>query len=166
MIISCIVAKAKNNVIGLDNKMPWHISEDLKYFKRVTSGHSIILGRKNFESIGKALPNRTNIIVTRDKAFKCPGCVVVNLIERALTYAFDQGEDEAFIIGGGQIYEQTKEYWDKLYITEIDERFEGDVYFPALDSTDWKLVSQECHNKSDTNKYDFCFNVYLRKHPR
>jgi len=166
MIISCIVAKAKNDVIGHNNQMPWHIPEDLKYFKRITSGHSIILGRKNFESIGKALPNRTNIIVTRDESFKCPGCVVVNSIEKALKYAFDTGENEAFIIGGGQIYEQTKEYWDRLYITEIDESFEGDVFFPDFDTTEWKMKSQDCYSKSETNKFSFCFNVYERNHPR
>ncbi len=166
MIISCIVAKAKNNVIGLNNKMPWHISEDLKYFKRITSGHSIILGRKNFESIGKALPNRTNIIITRDKAYKCPGCIIANSIERALKIAYDQGDTEVFIIGGGQIYAQTQEYWDKLYVTEIEESFEGDVFFPILNIKEWKMIAQDCHAKSDINKYNYCFNVYERNHPR
>lgn len=166
MTISCIVAKANNNVIGHNNKMPWHISEDLKYFKKVTSGHTIILGRKNYESIGRPLPNRTNIIVTRDKTFKCPSCVVVHSIEIALKYAFENGENEAFIIGGGQIYKQTIEYWDKLYITEIDEEFEGDVFFPEVNYKEWKLISKQCLNKNKNNKYNFCFNVFERKNPR
>ncbi len=166
MRISCIVAKAKNNVIGLNNKMPWHISEDLKYFKRVTSGHCIILGRKNYLSIGRPLPNRTNIVVTRDKSFEAKGCAIMNSIESALKYAFENGEKEAFIIGGGQIYEQTIEYWDKLYITEIDEEFEGDVFFPELDYNEWKLIEEECFEKSESNKYRFCFNAYERNQPR
>lgn len=166
MIISCIVAKAKNNVIGLNNEMPWHISEDLKYFKKITSGHTIILGRKNFESIGRPLPNRTNIIITRDKSFQCAGCVVVHSIEIALKYAFDQNEDEVFIIGGGQIYEQTKEYWDKMYITEIDETFDGDVFFPKMDYSEWNKTSEECHTRSEKNKHNYCFNIYERKYAR
>ena len=166
MTISCIVAKAKNNVIGKDNKMPWHISDDLKYFKKITSGHTIILGRKNFESIGRALPNRTNIILTRNKKFKCSGCVIKTSIEQALKYAYETGEDEVFIIGGGQIYNQTIDYWDKLYITEIDAEPEGDVFFPAIDKNDWKLISKECFKKSDINDFDFCFNIYERTNPR
>lgn len=166
MIISCIVAKAKNNVIGLNNKMPWHISEDLKYFKRITSGHCIILGRKNYLSIGRPLPNRTNIIVTRDKSFESKGCIIKNSIESALLYAFEKGEKEVFIIGGGQIYQQTIDYWDKLYITEIEEEFEGDVFFPELDYKEWKLTENESFEKSDSNKYGFCFNVYERKQSR
>jgi len=166
MIISCIVAKSTNNVIGKENKMPWHISADLKYFKKITSGHTIILGRKNFESIGRALPNRTNIIVTKNKDFKCPGCVVLNSLEKALKHAFEEGENEVFIIGGGQVYEQTKEYWDRLYITQINEEFEGDVFFPKVDLEKWILKSQTCFEKSDINKYSYCFNVYERKDPR
>jgi len=163
MIISCIVAKAKNNVIGKDNKMPWHISNDLKYFKRITSGHTIILGRKNYQSIGRPLPNRTNIIVTRDKSFKCHGCIVVHSLEIALKKAFEDGESEVFIIGGGEVYNQTKEYWDRMYITEINQEFEGDVFFPKMDLEKWKLLSSECFDKNDKNEYDFCFNLYERK---
>ncbi|HEB62497.1 MAG TPA: dihydrofolate reductase [Bacteroidetes bacterium] len=166
MIISCIVAKTKNNVIGKDNKMPWYISDDLKYFKKITSGHTIILGRKNFESIGKALPNRTNIVLTRDKNFKCNGCIVMDSIEKALKYAYESGENEAFIIGGGQIYDQSVEYWDKMYITEIDTELEGDVFFPEQDKKEWKLISEECHRKSEKNEYDFCFKIYERTNPR
>jgi len=166
MIISCIVAKTKNNVIGKNNTMPWHISDDLKYFKKTTSGHTIILGKNNFESIGRALPNRTNIILTRNQSFKCSGCIIMDSIEKALKYAYETGEDEVFIIGGGQIYDQTTVYWDKLYITEIDTELEGDVFFPSIDKSEWKLISEECHQKSEKNEYDFCFKVYERTNPR
>jgi dihydrofolate reductase len=166
MIISCIVAKTKNNVIGKNNTMPWHISDDLKYFKKTTSGHTIILGKNNFESIGRALPNRTNIILTRNQSFKCSGCIIMDSIEKALKYAYETGEDEVFIIGGGQIYDQTTVYWDKLYITEIDAELEGDVFFPSIDKSEWKLISEECHQKSEKNEYDFCFKVYERTNPR
>ncbi len=166
MKISCIVAKTKNNVIGLDNKMPWHISDDLKYFKKVTTGHTIIMGRKNFESIGRPLPNRINIVLTRDKNFKNKGCIILDTIEKALKFAYDTGEDEVFIIGGGQIYEQTVEYWDKMYITEIEAEIDGEVFFPEIDSNEWKEIWQECHSKSDKNEYDFCFKQYERTKPR
>jgi len=166
MIISCIVAKTKNNVIGKNNTMPWHISDDLKYFKKTTSGHTIILGKNNFESIGRALPNRTNIILTRNQSFKCSGCIIMDSIEKALKYAYETGEDEVFIIGGGQIYDQTTVYWDKLYITEIDAELEGDVFFPSIDNSEWKLISEECHQKSEKNEYDFCFKIYERTNPR
>lgn len=166
MIISCIVAKSKNNVIGKDNKMPWHISEDLKYFKKITSGHAIILGRKNYESIGRPLPKRLNIIVTRDKSFRCPGCIIVHSIENALKIAFENNENEVFIIGGGEIYKQTTMYWDKMYITEINHEFDGDIFFPNIDFNDWKNISKDCFSKDDKNEYDFCFNIYERKQQR
>lgn len=165
MIISAIVAKTRNNVIGKDNKMPWHISEDLKYFKKITSGHAIILGRKNYESIGRPLPNRINIVLTKNKSFDCPGCIKCSSIEEALKFAYDQGEKEAFIIGGGQIYEQSKEYWDRIYITEINTELEGDVFFPIIDKNEWNLISHDCHEKSEKNEYDFCFDLYERTNP-
>ncbi len=166
MIISAIVAKTRNNVIGKDNKMPWHISDDLKYFKKITTGHIIILGRKNYESIGKPLPNRVNIVLTRNELFNCPGCIRLGTIEQALKFAYDQNEDEVFIVGGGQIYEQSREYWDRIYVTEIDTELEGDVFFPSLDKNEWNLISHKCHPKSEKNEYDFCFDIYERTNPR
>ncbi len=163
MIISCILAKTKNNVIGKDNDMPWHISDDLKYFKKITSGHAILMGRKNFESIGRVLPNRTNIIITRNKDYKVPGAIVVHSIEEGLKYALENKEEEAFIIGGGQIYNQSADYWDKIYVTQIDADIPGDVYFTGISFEDWRLISQECHKKSENNEYDFCFEVYERR---
>ena len=120
MKISCIVATAKNNVIGKDNQIPWYLPADLKYFKKITTGHHIIMGRNCFESIGRALPKRTNVIITRDMFYAVSDCLITHSIDEALSLAEANGEEEAFIIGGGQIYEQTAELWDKLYLTEVD----------------------------------------------
>lgn len=163
MTISCIVACAKNNVIGKDNKMPWHLPADLAYFKKITSGHHIVLGRKNFESIGRPLPNRTNVIITRDKEFACSNCVVAYSIEEALSIAHKNGEEEVFIIGGGTIYEQSKELWDKLYLTEIDLEVEGDVFFPDLNMEEWKLISSQDNPKDEKNPYNYSFKLYHKK---
>lgn len=163
MIISCIVAIGKNNVIGLNNKMPWHIPEDLKYFKKTTTGHCVILGRKNFDSIGRPLPQRTNIIITRNKSFFHSGCITAESIEKALSIALETGENEAFIIGGAEIYKQTIEYWDKLYLTEIDAFFEGDTFFPDLDFSEWIMEKEQTVLKSDSNPYNLTFRIYRRK---
>ena len=133
MIISSIVAVAENRVIGSDNDIPWRLSTDLKYFKKKTTGHHIIMGRKSFLSIGKPLPNRTNVIVTRDPFFIASNCIVVHSIPEAIEVARSRGETEAFITGGGMIYEQTMELVDQLYITEVNAQPEGDVYFPKID---------------------------------
>lgn len=163
MIISSIVATAENRVIGKDNDMPWHLPADLAYFKKTTSGHHIILGRKNYEAIGGPLPKRTNIIVTRDMGFSCSNCEVVHSIEDALLLARQNGENEVFIIGGGTIYEQSEPYWNKLYLTEIELVTEGDVFFPELNWEEWTLVSEEKHEKDEKNPYDYCFKVFERK---
>ena len=128
MIISCIVALAKNRVIGKDNDIPWYLPADLQYFKKTTIEHTVIMGRNCYVSIGKPLPKRTNIIVTRDPFFISSNCLIARSIPEALHMAHQAGEKEAFIIGGGQIYEQTSDLWDKLYITEVDTDVEGDVY--------------------------------------
>jgi len=163
MIISCIVAKTRNNVIGRNNNMPWHISDDLKNFKNITTGHTIVMGRKNHESIGRPLPGRTNIIITKNPCYSCCGCIVVNSIEKAIECAKQRGETELFIIGGGQIYEQTKHLWDKMYITEIDAELDGDVFFPDIDISQWKLTAEKCIKKSEKNEYDFCFKIYEKR---
>ena len=162
MIISTIVAVAKNNVIGKDNDIPWYLPADLKYFKKVTSGHHIIMGRKCFESIGRPLPKRTNIIITRNPFFVATNCIVTNSIEDALRIARDNGETEAFIIGGGQIYEMTQDYWDRVYLTEVDLEVDGDVYFPALDESTWDLVRTEAHQADDKNEHNYIFKTYER----
>lgn len=163
MIISSIAAVAKNGVIGNDNDIPWRLSTDLKYFKKQTSGHHIIMGRKSFLSIGKPLPNRTNIIVTRDPYFIASNCVVVHSIPEALEIAHRNGETEAFITGGGTIYEQTMDIIDKLYLTHVDATPEGDVTFPEVNYDQWRLISEEEHSKSERDEYDFVFRVYQKK---
>lgn len=164
MIISCIVATAHDNVIGKNNDIPWYLPADLKYFKKITTGHHIIMGRKCYNSIGRPLPKRTNVILTRDPYFISTGCLVAHQITEALEMAYDRGEEEAFIIGGGQIYEATQTLWDRLYLTSVDLAVEGDIYFPTQDYTDdWNLVSQEDHGADDRNEHDYSFKVYHRK---
>lgn len=165
MKISCIVAIGKNNVIGKNNAMPWHIPADLKYFKKITSGHCIILGRKNFESIGNALPNRTNIVVTRQKDFYHSSVITALSIENALKLALELGEEEVFIVGGAEIYSQTISFWDKLYLTEIQHEFDGDTFFPEIDYSKWRLISEIKKDKSEYNPYDLIFKVFERDLP-
>lgn len=163
MIISSIVAVAKNRVIGCDNDIPWRLSTDLKYFKKQTTGHHIIMGRKSFLSIGKPLPNRTNVIVTRDPYFIASNCVVVHSIPEALEVAKERGEEEAFITGGGMIYEQTMDLVDRLYITEVDAEPEGDVHFPEIDYKQWKLISEDPRPKGERDDHAFNFKIFERK---
>lgn len=162
MKISCIVAIAHNNVIGKDNDIPWYLPADLKYFKKTTLGHHIIMGRKCYQSIGRPLPKRTNIILTRDPYFIVSNCLVTHSIPEALEIAHQNGEEEAFIIGGAKVYEQSIELWDKLYLTKVDLEVEGDVYFPQLDYSQWQLISEEHHKSDEKNDHDYSFLVYER----
>jgi dihydrofolate reductase len=162
MTISCIVAVAKGNVIGKDNDIPWYLPADLQYFKKTTINHHIIMGRNCYASIGRPLPKRTNIIVSRDPFFISSNCIIARNIPDALHKAHMNDEAEVFIIGGGQIYDQTKELWDKLYITEVDLDVEGDVYFPTLDMSEWELISEEQHLKDDKNEYNYIFKIYQK----
>jgi dihydrofolate reductase len=163
MTISCIVAVAKNRVIGKENDIPWYLPADLSYFKKVTLGHCVIMGRNCFESIGRPLPKRTNIIITRDPYFMASQCLVAHSVGEALALAKQESDPEVFIIGGGHIYEQTKGLWHKLYLTEVDLETEGDVFFPEIDWPDWRLVSEEAHLKDEKNPYDYVFKVLERK---
>ncbi|PWJ39393.1 dihydrofolate reductase [Sediminitomix flava] len=167
MNTSIIVAKALNDVIGNGNKLPWYLPADLKHFKQQTEGHHVIMGRKTFESIvdrnGKPLPNRTNIIVTSDREYYADGCVCVHSIEDAIAYAKDAGEDEAFIIGGAQVYEQSIDLVDVLYITEVKDSFEGDVYFPSVMMENWEEISRFDFSKDEKNKVNYAFVKYERK---
>lgn len=163
MKISCIVAVAHDNVIGKDNDIPWYLPADLKYFKKVTTGHHILMGRKCYASIGKPLPNRTNIIVTRDPFFISSNCLVAHSIQEGMEKAYDNKEEELFVIGGGTIYEQTMDMWDRLYITKVDVAAEGDIYFPEVNMDEWKLVSEEAHKADEKNEYDYTFYTYDRK---
>lgn len=163
MIISAIVAMSKNRVIGKDNQMPWHLPADLQYFKKTTLHHHIILGRKCYESIGKPLPRRVNIIVTRNKDWKMEGGVVLHSLEAALDYAKSAGETEVFITGGGEIYKQSMDWWDKLYLTEVDIETDGEIFFPEMKWDEWDLLSAEQHLSGVKNAYNYAFKVYKRK---
>jgi dihydrofolate reductase len=163
MLISAIVATAKNGVIGADNEIPWYLPADFQYFKRTTLDHHIIMGRNCFESIGRPLPKRTNVIITRNPYYIASGCVVCHNIEEALALAKSNGEKEAFIIGGGEIYAQSLHLCKRLYLTEIDLEVEGSIFFPKLDSRDWELISEEPHQKDEKNEYDYNFKVYKRR---
>jgi dihydrofolate reductase len=162
MTISAILAMSKNRVIGKDNQIPWHLSADLKYFKRTTLNHHIIMGRKTFLSIGNPLPKRTNVVLTRNPFFIASNVLVATSIEEGLQLARDNGEEETFIIGGGEIYRQSMPYLDKIYLTLIEVEVEGDVFFPELDESQWKLVSEEAHKADDKNEYNYSFLIYER----
>ncbi|WP_121661757.1 DfrD/DfrG/DfrK family trimethoprim-resistant dihydrofolate reductase [Metabacillus litoralis] len=160
MKVSLIVAMDQNRVIGYKNDIPWRIPRDWEYVKNVTKGHSIILGRKNFESIGRALPHRRNIILTRDKDFSFEGCEIVHSIEEV--FELCKQEKELFIFGGEQIYKLFLPYVEKMYITKIHHSFEGDTFFPEVNEKEWKEVSVEKGIKDDQNPYTYYYHVYER----
>ena len=135
MIRSFVVAAARNGVIGQTNRMPWHLPSDLAFFKRITMGHPVVMGRKTYESIGKPLPGRKNIVITRDPAFQAPGCVVVDSLDAAYRAAGDV--DEVFVIGGAQVYEAAMPTVDRIYLTEVEAQIEGDTWFPRFDRSQW-----------------------------
>ncbi len=163
MRISAIVAMANNRVIGKNNDIPWYLPADLKYFKKVTLGHHVIMGRKCFESIGRPLPKRTNVIITRNLFYMSSGCLITHTLEEALQIAKDNQEAEAFIIGGAQIYELAMPYLDRIYLTEVDLEVDGDVRFPELDMGQWNLLSEEAHQADEKNKYGYVFKVLEKK---
>jgi dihydrofolate reductase len=163
MIISAIVATAHKGVIGKDNEIPWYLPADFAYFKKITLNHHIIMGRNCYESIGRPLPKRTNIVVTRNPFFIVSGCVVVHSVEEGLRLAESNGEEEVFIIGGGEIYRQTMHLLDRLYLTEVDLDTEGSVFFPEINPVEWDLVSEEKHQKDEKNEWNYVFKVFERK---
>jgi len=160
--ITIIAAIANNNALGKDNDLIWYLPADLKRFKKVTSGHHILMGRNTFESIGKPLPNRTTVIITRNKAYKAEGCIVVDSIEKAIEVAKE--DVKIFIIGGAEIYKQTiaSNLVDQLDITKVHHEFDADVYFPEIDSTIWKEVSREDFEADEKNTYDYSFISYKK----
>ena len=162
MKISQIVAVANNNVIGKDNDLIWRLPADLKHFKNITMGHCMLMGRKNFESIGRALPGRTTIIVSRNKDYKADGCHTVFSIEEGVNLAKSLKENELMIIGGGQIYEQSLQDTSKVYYTAVHESFDGDTFYPELPKSDWKLLSEELHIADEKNKYDYTFKEFIK----
>ncbi len=165
-MISIIVATAENGVIGKDNQLLWRLSADLKQFRLLTTGHSVIMGRKTFESIGKPLPNRTNIVISRQHDFVFPeGVIQSKNLENAIEIAKNHaGNDEIFIIGGGNVYQQALAITDKIYLTEVKANIEGDAFFPKLNATEWKETSRISHKKDEKNEYDFDFVELRNEH--
>ncbi|MDR6158780.1 MULTISPECIES: dihydrofolate reductase [Chryseobacterium] len=154
-----VVAMGEKNEIGFENQLLWHLPKDLKHFKEITSGHPVIMGRKTYESIGKPLPNRTNIVISRKTDWFEEGILIVGSIKEAVKFAKKIDED-IFIIGGGKIYEQTMEIVDKLEVTLVKADLEADTFFPKIDSKVWKKTEEICHEKDEKNQYDFCFQTY------
>jgi dihydrofolate reductase len=164
-MISLIWAMDEKRVIGSYNKLPWHLPEDLKFFKRVTMGHPIAMGRKTHESIGKPLPGRENIIITRDRQYKSEGCTILHSTEEFLDYAEKFNEDEeVFVIGGAEIFKEIIPHADRLYLTMIHHQFEGDTFFPTFHIDEWELESRQMGVKNEKNPYDYEFLIYKRNH--
>ncbi|WP_285766061.1 dihydrofolate reductase [Peribacillus sp. SI8-4] len=161
-MISLIVAMDQNRVIGNDNQLPWHLPADLQYFKKVTLGHPIIMGRKTFESIGRVLPGRENVIVTRNRDFKGTGCVVLHDISQIQTYADDR-DGEVFVIGGAEIFKDVLRFADRLYITEIHETFQGDTFFPVIDENVWEKISSIQGTVDEKNRFAHDFIILQKK---
>ena len=162
-MLSIIVAASENNVIGKDNQLLWHLPDDLRHFKRTTRGHHVIAGRNTFESQGKPLPGRTNIIITRNPEYKAEGCLMVDSLNKALDLV--KGDDEPFIIGGEQIYRLALPRVDRIYLTRVHAELEGDTFFPDLDMEQWKEVSRTYHEKDERHVYPFTILVLERKQP-
>lgn len=166
MKIALIAAMSKNRVIGINNDLPWHLPDDMKYFMETTKGHVVIMGRKNFDSLPKKfkpLPHRTNVILTRQKDYQVEGCQVYHDMESAIEFAKKQGEEMLFIIGGGQIYEMAMNRADIIYLTEIDAQIEnGEVFFPTM-GNEWKETSRTPHPADERHAYAFDFVTYEKK---
>ena len=160
-MIIMIAAAAENNALGKNNDLVWHLPDDFKRFKELTSGHYIVMGRKTFESFPKLLPNRTHIIVTRQKNFQPEHCIVVDSIEKALEFVPE--DEDAFIIGGGEIYKQSLEHTDVIELTRVHDSFDADAYFPEINPENWQLVEEEYHPKDEKHLVDFTYQTYIRK---
>ena len=161
-VLTIIVAAAENDAIGKDNKLLWHLTDDLQHFKKLTSGHHIIMGRKTFESFPKPLPNRTHVVITRQNDFHVPeGVIKVNSLEDAINIA--KKDSQPFIIGGGEIYKQAMDHADKIELTRVHHDFEADTFFPKIDSAIWEEVNNVFHKKDKDHDYEFSFLTYKRK---
>jgi dihydrofolate reductase len=159
MTLTIVVAISENRAIGKDNKLLWRLPKDLKHFKEITTGHTIIMGRKTYESVGKPLPNRRNIIITR-QAITIEGCEVVNSIDAAIDLCKD--EQEVFIVGGSEIYKQAMKLTDRIYLTIVHKQFEADSFFPEIDPKEWKEVHREDHEPDEKNLLPYSFITYER----
>jgi dihydrofolate reductase len=163
MTITIVVAISENHAIGKDNKLLWYLPKDLKHFKEITTGGTVIMGRKTYESVGKPLPNRRNIIITR-QAITIEGCEVVNSIEAAI--ALCKTEKEVFIVGGAEIYKQAMHLTDRIYLTIVHKQFDGDSFFPEIDLNEWKEIFREDHEPDEKNLLPYSFITYERGEKR
>ena len=165
MIISMIAAMGSNRVIGKDNDLPWHLPDDFKYFQQETNGHHIVMGRKNWESLPhkfQPLPNRTNLVLTRQSDYKADGATIITSLQEGKEIAAKNGEQELFIIGGGEIYRMGLSISDRIYLTEIAGDFDGQVTFPELNRDVWKEVSRQHHPVDDRHQYAFDYVIYAK----
>lgn len=160
-MITLIAAAAENNALGKDNAMLWHLPDDFKRFKAITTGHHIIMGRKTFESFPKPLPNRTHVIITRQKKYAPEGCIVVDSMENAI--AACPKDEDIFIIGGGEIYNLGIPFADTIELTRVHDSFEADAFFPEINRNEWELISEEYHPADEKHKVDFSFQTFARK---
>jgi dihydrofolate reductase len=163
MIISLLVAMDQKRGIGIKNRLPWHLSADLKRFKSLTMGHHLIMGRKTYESIGKPLPGRATIIVTHNPDFRAEGCLISNSLDDALTLAKTRGEREVFIIGGGDVFSQTLALADRLYITQLNASVEADAFFPCYDEGQWAEVESSFQPADEKNQFSSIYRYLIRK---
>jgi dihydrofolate reductase len=155
-----IAAAAENNALGKDNQLVWHLPDDFKRFKQLTSGHYIILGRKTFESFPKPLPNRTHIIITRQNNYKAEGCIIVNSVKEAISVV--PKNETLFVIGGAEIYNQTIDIADKIELTRVHTIADADAFFPEIDTKKWILNHEDYHPKDEKHNFDFTFQTFLR----
>ncbi|MFM4819150.1 type 3 dihydrofolate reductase [Aeromonas hydrophila] len=163
MMISMIAAMAHDRVIGLDNQMPWHLPADLAHFKRVTLGKPVLMGRKTFESIGRPLPGRRNLVISRNPDYRADGVEVIDSVEAALALLAGSDVAELMVIGGGHLYGQLLSRADRLYLTRIDLAVEGDTCFPAFDEGDWSCIEREPHQPDEKNPHTYCFETWQRR---
>ncbi|MFN8353402.1 MAG: dihydrofolate reductase [Spirosomataceae bacterium] len=181
-MISIVVAIAQNGTIGKNNQLLWHLPADLKHFKTITTGHTVVMGRKTYESIGRPLPNRTNIVISRNLDFKAEGCIVVRSLEEAIrevkgesekvkegnlenTLHFTLSPFTLFVIGGAEIYRQALPWVDKIYLTEVKAEIDGDAFFPVLRPDEWHEIARNSHKADEKNQYDYDFVELVRVRP-
>lgn len=156
-----IAAAAENNALGKDNKIIWHLPDDYKRFKILTSNHYIVMGRKTFESLVKPLPNRTHVIITRQKDYEVENCIVASSVKKGIDAC--PTDEDVYIIGGGEIYKQSMEFADKIELTRVHHSFEADTFFPDIDEKIWKIEHEEYHPKDEKHKYDFTYQTFVKR---
>jgi dihydrofolate reductase len=160
-MLSIIVALSDNNVVGRENKLPWRLSADLKRLRAITMGHHLIMGRKTWESLGRPLPGRTNVVITSDRNYKAEGGVVVHSLHEAIRLSSQ--DPEGFIFGGGKVFKEALSMVDKIYMTRVHTKLDGDAFFPALDMNEWKEIEREDHKADEKNQFDYSFITMVRK---